>query len=75
MKFYTLTGKVAGQDITTNRHFKTRDEAINYFFNYSDKKYVFDLEVEDEFIVNNDVHDIRYVCNKNSFFTVNRVLA
>lgn len=74
MKLYSLRGNVNGTAKTFSKQFKSRDEAVNYFFNYSRKKLVFGLEIE-EIVEIDSKHNLEYVCNHNSSFIVNRIHA
>ena len=73
MKYYTLTAIVNGREPKLQKRlFATRDEAINYMFNYFEKNYLFGLEVTDEHIVGGNKHSVEYVCNFHNRFTVTR---
>lgn len=73
MRYYTLQAVVHGNDAKLNKRvFSTRDEAINYMFDYFEKHYMYGLEVRDEHIVNNNKHSVEYVCNFHNRFTVTR---
>ena len=73
MKYYTLDAVVNGSNVKLKRFaFTSRDEAIDYMFEYYRDHYLFTLEVADEHIVGNDKHSIEYVCNFHNRFTVTR---
>lgn len=74
MKFYVLTAIVNGRDTKLKRKlFSSRDDAINYMFDYYEKNYLFGLEVNDEHPVGGNKHSIEYVCNFHNRFTVTRL--
>ena len=74
MKYYTLETILNGKTEIINKKFSTRDQAINYAFALFEKKYYTDnLQVEDEFKINNDKHNIEYVLDYRDRFRVNRV--
>ena len=73
MKYYTLTAVVNGRNVKLKRSiFATRDEAINYMFNYYEQNHLYYLEVNDEYPVNGDKHRVEYVCNFQNRFIVAR---
>lgn len=73
MKYYTLTAIVDGRYVKLKRClFSTRNEAIDYMFDYYRKNYMFDLEVRDEYPVDGNKHNIEYVCNYQNRFTIAR---
>ena len=74
MKYYVLSGKLAGESVKFAKQFKSRNEALDFAFKYSRKKYVFGLEVEEILEINNDKHNIQYICNKDTSFIINRVV-
>ena len=74
MKYYTLETINNGKAATIHRKFTSRDEAIDYAFAYFEHKYLNDsLQVEDEFNIGDDKHNVEYVLNYNNRFRVNRV--
>ena len=73
---YTLKAIVNGDSVKLKRStFSSRDAAISYMFKYFNDMYLYDLEVEEEHVVNNNKHSIEYVCNFYNRFTVTRVQA
>ena len=73
---YTLKAIVNGDSVKLKRStFSSRDAAISYMFQYFNDMYLYDLEVEDEHVVNNNKHSIEYVCNFYNRFTITRVQA
>ena len=75
MKYYTLETIYNGKAEKINKKFITRDEAINYAFAYFENKtYNPELEIEDEFEIHDNKHDVEYVLNYHDRFRVNRVV-
>lgn len=73
MKYYTLTAIVNGHDAKLKRAmFSSRNDAINYMFDYYEKHSLYGLEVRDEHIVGDNKHSVEYVCNYHNRFTVTR---
>ena len=73
MKYYTLDAIVNGHSVKLKRNaFTSRDDAINYMFEYYSEHYLYSLEVNEENIVGNDRHCIEYVCDFHNRFTVTR---
>lgn len=76
MKYYTLETIRNGQTETINKKFITRDQAINYAFDYFENiLYNDSLQVEDEFAIDGNKHDVEYVFNYHDRFRVKRVVA
>ncbi len=76
MKYYELKAVVNGDDVKLKKSlFQSRDEAINYMFNYYKNHYLFNLNVEDEYQLNNNKHSVEYVCNFYNRFTITRLSA
>ena len=75
MKYYTLEAVVNGSNVKLKRNaFTSRSEAIEYMFKYYENHYMYALEVNDEHIVDNNRHQIEYVCDFHNRFTVTRHL-
>ena len=73
-KYYTLETIDSGRTVKINKKFSSRDQAINYAFAYFEKHLFNDsLQVEDEFKIDNDKHNIEYVLGYNNRFRINRV--
>ena len=73
MKYYLLNAVVNGHDAKLKQKmFSSRNDAINYMFDYYEKHYIYGLEVRDEHPVDEDKHNIEYVCNFHNRFTVTR---
>ncbi len=73
MKYYSLTGVVAGQTIQFRKKFKRRNDAINYMFKYYGNHYLGNLTVEDTIEIKK--HNVEYVCNQYNRFIISRSLA
>ena len=74
MKYYTLETINNGKTAIINRQFTSRNQAINYAFAYFEHKYQNEnLQVEDEFFIGGDKHNIEYIIDYNNRFRVNRV--
>ena len=73
MRYYTLQAVVHGNNARLGKRvFATRDEAINYMFDYFERHYIYGLQVATEHIVNDNKHSVEYVCNYHNRFTVTR---
>ena len=74
MKYYTLETIKNGTTVKFNKKFNSRNSAINYAFAYFEKRlYNGYLQVEDEFNIDNDKHNVEYVLDYFNRFRVNRV--
>ena len=75
MKYYTLETITNGKAELINKKFTSRNQAINYAFEHFEKAFYNDsLQIEDEFKINNDNHNVEYVLNYHDRFRVNRIL-
>ena len=75
MKYYTLETINNGHAVVVNKKFNTRDQAIDYAFAYFENKYCNEnLQVSDEFKIDENKHNIEYVLDYSNRFRVNRVL-
>lgn len=72
-KRYSLEAVVEGQLIKFNHQFKTRDQALNYIFNYYARHQLLDLKVNEEYFVNDNKHDVAYVYDYDNRFRISRV--
>ena len=73
MRYYTLDAVVQGNNAKLNKRvFTSRDEAIDYMFNYYEKHYIYGLQVETEHSVNDNKHSVEYICNYYNRFTITR---
>ena len=57
--------------VDIHKVFASRSEAINYMFDYYNKHYVYNVELEEEY-PQHDKHDIHYVINQYNSFNVAR---
>ena len=74
MKYYTLETINNGQAEIINKKFNTRNQAINYAFAIFERKYLNEyIEIEDEFRIGDDKHNVEYVLDYNNRFRINRV--
>ena len=69
MRIYTLDAIINDEYIVFNRKFKSRTAAIDYVFNYLEKHYVFNAQLEEEYALDNK-HNIHYVLNNANSFNV-----
>ena len=72
MNRYTLEAVVDGEYIKFDRIFKSRDEAIDYIFRYYEDHNMVNVEVNDEYCVDGNKHDIAYVYNYYNRFRIAR---
>ena len=73
MKYYTLEAIVNGDSVKLRRSmFASRSEAVNYMFNYYEEHYLYNLQVRDEYPVDDNKHRIEYYCDFNNRFIVTR---
>ena len=63
---------IRNEHVDIKKLFASRNEAINYMFDYYNNHYVFNVELEDEYPQENK-HDIHYVLDQYSSFNVTRV--
>ena len=74
MKYYTLETVKNGKTELIKKKFNTRDEAINYAFDlFGDERFNSDLQVEDEYTIRGDKHNVEYVLDYHDRFRINRV--
>lgn len=72
MKKYMLTAIINGKVKIYNQAFSSRSEAIDYIFSYY-QKHNDNLRVEEEYYVNNDIHNIEYVSDYDNRFRIQRI--
>ena len=75
MKRYTLQAVVDGEVVGFNKKFASRSKAIDYMFDYYSKHYIQNMQVDEEYYVNGNEHDIEYVCDYYNRFRIARVAA
>lgn len=74
MKYYVLETINNGNTVKINKKFTSRSKAIDYAFAYFERHTYNDaLQVEDEYTINNDKHDVEYVLDYYTRFRINRV--
>ena len=73
-KYYVLETINNGATVKINKKFTSRSKAINYAFAYFERKtFNNDLQVEDEYLIDNNKHTIEYVLDYYTRFRINRV--
>ena len=72
MKKYMLTAIINGKVKIYNQAFSSRSEAIDYIFSYY-QRHNDNLRVEEEYYVNNDIHNIEYVFDYDNRFRIQRI--
>ena len=63
MKNYTLETIINGKDIKFDRKFNSRNAAISFALDYLNKHYIYNTEIEEEILLNDNKHNVEYVCN------------
>ena len=75
MKYYVLETINNGATVKVNKKFKSRDKAIRYAFTYFERRNLTDqLQVEDEYAIDNNKHNVEYVLDYYTRFRINRDL-
>ena len=75
MKYYTLETINNGHAATINKQFTSRNQAINYAFAYFEHERINEnLQLEDEFNIDGNKHNVEYVLDYYNRFRVNRVV-
>ena len=73
MKYYTLEAIVQGRPVKLKRSmFTSRTEAINYMFDYYEEHYLYNLQVREEYPIDDNKHRIEYYCTFNNRFIITR---
>ena len=72
MNRYTLEAVVDGEYIKFDRTFESRNAAIDYIFRYYENRNMVNVEVNDEYCVDGNKHDIAYVYNYYNRFRIAR---
>ena len=75
MKSYKLTAIIEGEYKNIHHTFHSRNEALNYIFNYYKKHGLEDLQISDEYSLECDKHNIEYVSDYDNRFRIARVIA
>lgn len=73
MKFYTLDAVVKGKNVNIGKVFDSRNDAIDYMFKYYNKHFIYGLEVNEEVSIDDDRHNVEYICDHGDRFRINRV--
>ena len=72
MKKYTLEAVVDGKTVKFSKKFDSRNSAINFMFQYYNKRYLYFLRVNEEYAISGNEHNIEYVCDYSNRFRINR---
>lgn len=72
MKKYVIHAIIDGQNKEIDREFTSRDAALNYIFDYYVGRGFYDFAVNDEYMVNDDKHNIEYVYDYENRFRIER---
>ena len=72
MKYYTLQAIINGDRKTFSKKFASRQNAIDFMFDYLERAYIFDKQIEDEFAIRGNKHNIEYVCDYGTRFRIAR---
>ena len=72
MKYYTLQAIINGENKVFSNQFATRQSAMDYMFDYLERAYIFDKQIEEEYALFDNKHNIEYVCDYNTRFIINR---
>ena len=62
---------IRNEHVDIKKVFASRNQAINYMFDYFNNHYLYNAELEEEYSQGNK-HDIHYVINQYSAFNVTR---
>ena len=62
---------IRNEHVDIKKVFASRDEAINYMFDYYNNHYIYNVELEEEYPQLNK-HDIHYVIDQYDSFNVTR---
>ena len=72
MKVYKINDAyIRNEHVDIKKLFATRDEAINYMFDFYNNHYLYNVELEEEYPQSNK-HDIHYVIDQYDSFNVTR---
>lgn len=74
MKYYTLQAIINGESKVFSNKFASRENAMDFMFNYLDRAYLFGKQIEEEYAVGNNKHNVAYVCDPNTSFIIRRVV-
>ena len=75
MNYYTLKAIVNGEAKDfSKKKFSSRQGAIDFMFDYLDSAYIFNKSINEEYTVGNNKHNVEYVCDYYTRFTISREL-
>lgn len=72
-KYYDLKAVINGESHRFSKHFSSRDAAMDYVFKFFKNTFYKDLQIEDEYRVEGNKHDIEYVFDHYNRFRITRV--
>lgn len=72
MKYYTLQAIINGERKVFSNKFATRQNAMDFMFDYLERAYIFDKQIEEEYALFDNKHNVEYVCDNNTRFIINR---
>ena len=72
MNKYTLEAVIEGELVKFNRTFESRNEAMDFIFDYYNRHHLVDLRINDEYFVNENKHDVAYVYDYDNRFRIAR---
>ena len=72
MKYYTLQAIINGETKLFSKKFASRQEALDFMFDYLDRAYIFDKHIDEEYVIGNDKHNVEYVCDNYTRFKIAR---
>lgn len=72
MKYYTLNAVVNGENKKFSKKFMSRQNAMDYMFDYLEQSYIFNKQINEEYAVGDDKHVVEYVCDDYTRFVIAR---
>ena len=72
MKKYTLEAVIDGETKRFSKKFNSRESAIDFIFAYYNKRFMYNLRVNDEYNIHGNKHDVEYVCDHFNRFRISR---
>ena len=73
MRQYKLSAVVEGRNVQFKKSFVSRSQALDYIFSYYNNHHLMNLYIDEEYYVNENKHDIEYVCDYSNRFRVTRI--
>ena len=73
MRKYILEAVIDGEIKTFNKEFNSRNQAVRYIFNYYNQHGLSELQINDEYSLNNNEHDREYVSDYDNRFRITRM--